>query len=48
MLIIDTGFWLALANPKDTYHSIAVNYLDKIDEPRVRLIQSSLKPAIYC
>ena len=35
MLIIDTGFWLALANPKDTYHSIAVNYLNKIDEPLI-------------
>jgi predicted nucleic acid-binding protein len=48
MLIIDTGFWLALANPKDTYHSIAVNYLEKIDESCVRLIQLLRKPAIYC
>jgi uncharacterized protein len=35
MLIIDTGFWLALANPRDNYHKIAVEYLDKINEPMI-------------
>jgi predicted nucleic acid-binding protein len=35
MIITDTGFWLALANPKDKYHLLATNYLDKIDEPLI-------------
>ena len=30
MIIADTGFWLALLNPKDTYHFLAKQALEKI------------------
>ena len=35
MVIADTGFWLALANPKDNDHSAAVRALEKLAEPLV-------------
>ena len=30
-LIIDTGFWLALGNPKDKYHNVARQAVDEFD-----------------
>lgn len=30
-LIIDTGFWVALGNPKDKYHNVARQAIDKFD-----------------
>ncbi|HEX7671472.1 MAG TPA: PIN domain-containing protein [Polyangiaceae bacterium] len=33
MILADTGFWLALANPKDRDHVIAVGALEEIREP---------------
>ncbi len=35
MIIIDTGFWLALADQQDTYHKPAKITLQKIDEPLI-------------
>ncbi len=35
MVIVDTGFWLALADRQDTYHSLAKSTLQKIDEPLI-------------
>ena len=32
MVIADTGFWLALANPRDAYHQAASDWLDRTDE----------------
>lgn len=32
MIIVDTGFWLALADEKDTYHQVAVQAFQKYDE----------------
>jgi predicted nucleic acid-binding protein len=28
MIIVDTGFWLALANKKDTHHALAVEVFE--------------------
>ncbi len=33
MIIVDTGFWLALASRKDQYHSRAIKCLTQWDEP---------------
>ena len=35
MIIVDTGFWLALADEKDTYHQVSVQAFQKYDEPLV-------------
>jgi uncharacterized protein len=35
MIIADTGFWIALVNPKDDYHQVAINTLSKINEPLI-------------
>jgi predicted nucleic acid-binding protein len=35
MIIVDTGFWLALADQKDTYHQRAKQVLRKYDEPLI-------------
>ncbi len=35
MIIVDTGFWLALIDDKDSYHQKAVNALAKTDEPLI-------------
>lgn len=35
MIMVDTGFWLALADQKDTYHVLAKSTLKKIDEPLI-------------
>ena len=35
MILVDTGFWLALANRRDTHHAAAVARLAEIDEPLV-------------
>ena len=32
MVIADTGFWLALANPRDTWHQAATAWLNVTDE----------------
>lgn len=32
MVIADTGFWLALANPRDTYHRVATAWLKQSDD----------------
>ena len=32
MIIADTGFWLALANKRDSYHAVATSVLDKLHE----------------
>ncbi|MGB1110351.1 MAG: type II toxin-antitoxin system VapC family toxin [Gammaproteobacteria bacterium] len=35
MIIADTGYWLALANPRDRYHEVARTSLDSLDEALV-------------
>lgn len=35
MVIVDTGFWLALANRNDRYHVGATNALAKVREPLI-------------
>ena len=35
MIIVDTGFWLALFDQKDTYHQRAKQTLKKYDEPLI-------------
>lgn len=35
MVIADTGFWLALINPKDRFHAAALNSLQKLEEPLI-------------
>jgi uncharacterized protein len=35
MVIVDTGFWLALADRQDTYHKSAQQTLQQIDEPLI-------------
>jgi hypothetical protein len=32
MIIVDTGFWVALANKNDQYHSVALNCFSKYNE----------------
>ncbi len=35
MIIADTGFWVALASPRDRHHQRAVAWMDAIDEPLI-------------
>jgi predicted nucleic acid-binding protein len=35
VIIADTGFWLALANSRDRFHTAAVRALDRLREPLV-------------
>lgn len=35
MIIVDTGFWIALANRKDQFHTLAVDILSKLQEPLI-------------
>jgi uncharacterized protein len=35
MIIVDTGFWLALADKKDTNHEAAKKVLKKVNEPLI-------------
>ncbi len=35
MIIVDTGFWLALVDQKDTYHEAAKQALKKYNEPLI-------------
>jgi predicted nucleic acid-binding protein len=35
MVIVDTGFWLALANRNDSYHSQAIKVLANVKEPLI-------------
>jgi hypothetical protein len=35
MVIVDTGFWLALVDKKDTYHEAAKQALKKYNEPLI-------------
>ncbi|MBD2385134.1 type II toxin-antitoxin system VapC family toxin [Cylindrospermum sp. FACHB-282] len=35
MIIVDTGFWLALIDQKDTYHQIAKQALKQYNEPLI-------------
>lgn len=35
MILVDTGFWLALANRRDAHHATAVARMAEIDEPLV-------------
>ncbi|MBE9077322.1 PIN domain-containing protein [Romeria aff. gracilis LEGE 07310] len=35
MIIVDTGFWLALVDQKDTYHQISKQALQKYNEPLI-------------
>ena len=35
MILVDTGFWLALANSKDAHHKIAQSKLNKLKEPMI-------------
>jgi predicted nucleic acid-binding protein len=35
VIIADTGFWLALANAKDRFHTAAVQALDRAREPLI-------------
>ncbi|NJK51026.1 PIN domain-containing protein [Candidatus Gracilibacteria bacterium] len=35
MVIVDTGFWLALANQNDIYHSQATTKLSQVKEPLI-------------
>jgi predicted nucleic acid-binding protein len=42
MIITDSGFWVALVNPDDTHHKIAVKTLAKINEPlTLRFMEAS-------
>ena len=34
-IIVDTGFWLALANRKDTYHEASKRALEQVREPLI-------------
>ena len=33
MILADTGFWLALANPRDRDHAVALQALERVHEP---------------
>jgi hypothetical protein len=35
MIITDSGFWVALVNPDDNHHRVAVHTLAKINEPLI-------------
>lgn len=35
MIIVDTGFWLALANRNDLYHTQAITVLTNVNEPLI-------------
>ncbi|GFO72512.1 toxin [Bathymodiolus japonicus methanotrophic gill symbiont] len=35
MIITDSGFWVALVNPDDKHHQIAINTLATINEPLI-------------
>jgi uncharacterized protein len=35
MVIVDTGFWLALANLNDSYHTQAIAVLANLNEPLI-------------
>ena len=35
MIIVDTGFWLALANRRDSYHHQATQALTRVNEPLI-------------
>ena len=35
MIITDSGFWVALVNPDDNHHQVAVHALAKINEPLI-------------
>jgi uncharacterized protein len=35
MIIVDTGFWLALANLNDSYHTQAITVLANDNEPLI-------------
>ncbi|MBG1263515.1 type II toxin-antitoxin system VapC family toxin [Nostoc commune] len=35
MIIVDTGFWLALANRNDSYHTQAIMVLANLNEPLI-------------
>ena len=35
MIIVDTGFWLALANRNDLYHTQAITVLANVNEPLI-------------
>jgi hypothetical protein len=35
MVIVDTGFWLALANSRDHYHAVAKEKLKEIHQPLI-------------
>lgn len=35
MIVVDTGFWLALADRRDTNHEAAKRALQKVDEPLI-------------
>lgn len=35
MIIADSGFWIALVNPDDRFHSLALSTLTKINEPLI-------------
>ena len=35
MIFTDSGFWVALVNPTDKHHRVAVNTLSKINEPLI-------------
>lgn len=35
MIITDSGFWVALVNPDDTHHSLAVDNLGNVEEPLI-------------
>jgi len=38
MIIVDTGFWVALINQQDTFHSLATNKLIELTEKNERFI----------
>ncbi len=35
MIIADTGFWVALGNPKDDAHTLAVRVFSRLEEPLI-------------
>ena len=46
MIIADTGFWVALSNPKDQFHALALRKFAELKEPLI--FSRSHAPAWEC
>lgn len=47
MILADTGFFIALGNNGDRYHSRAIQVISTLREPLIQLILSLQKLAIF-